>query len=337
MRLLPKSLVGQTTLFVTLILIANQFLWFGVVRPIVFNPYVQAEQVNHPAGVLRLYVDLEWAVFALLTSAVGVYVVFSWLRRQLHSVVSAARIMGSGQTPAPLVEAGPDEIRELSRGFNQLALNLEALEADRRLMLIGVSHDLSTPLTRLRLALELMQMKADPSQAADMIHDIEDMNAILVQFMDYARSGKDEEPAVGDFNWVVAEVCQRYVAAGHLIRPHTEALPSFGFRPLAIRRLVTNLVDNATRYGVKDVEANTHLADGKVLFAVLDRGPGIHSVDPSDLIKPFARENAARGIEPGAGLGLAIVDRIARAHGGELRLSNRVGGGLAATVILPTR
>jgi two-component system, OmpR family, osmolarity sensor histidine kinase EnvZ len=336
MSWLPKSLVGRNALFVTLILILNNVLWFGVVRPAVFNRYVQAEQVYHPAGIFRIYVELEWATFALLTSTLGVYVIFYWLRRQLQSVVSAARILGDGQTPAPLPETGPEEIRELSRGFNRLASNLEALESDRRLMLAGISHDLSTPLTRLRLAVELLQIKADMSQATGMVHDIEDMNAILMQFTDYARSGREEEPAIGDFNQIVADVCQRYVAAGIPVKSELAALPLFSFRALALRRLVTNLVDNATRYGIQHVEVTTRVTDDRIVLTVLDRGPGIRSMDPNSLIKPFARENVARGMQLGAGLGLSIVDRIARTHGGNLRLGNRPGGGLVATVTLPS-
>jgi two-component system osmolarity sensor histidine kinase EnvZ len=335
-NVLPKSLVGRNALFVTLILILNEFLWFGVVRPLVFNRYVQADQIHHPQGLLRIYLELAWAAFALLICTVGVYVIFFWLRRQLQNLVHAARDLGSGRTPAPLPETGPEEIRELSRGFNQLALNLEALDADRRLMLAGISHDLSTPLTRLRLAAELMQIKTDPAEAAGMIQDIEDMNDILVQFADYAKSGREEQAAVADFNHVVAEVCQRHITAGKLIRFDAGQLPLFSFRVLALRRLVTNLVDNALRYGTGDVELRTHFADGQVVLTVLDRGPGIRSTDPNSLVKPFAREDAARGTPLGAGLGLAIVERIAKAHGGTLSLSNRSGGGLAVTVTLAT-
>ena len=179
MRFLPKSLVGRNALFLTIILILNDFLWFAVVRPVVFDRYVQPYQIYHPKGMLRFLVDLEWAVFALLVCTVGVYIVFYWLRRQLQSLVSAARILGDGHTPAPLPETGPEEIRDLSRGFNQLALNLEALDSDRRLMLVGISHDLSTPLTRLRLAIELMQMKPDVRQVPGMIQDIEDIGILL--------------------------------------------------------------------------------------------------------------------------------------------------------------
>jgi two-component system osmolarity sensor histidine kinase EnvZ len=335
MRLLPKSLVGRNALFFTLILILNNFLWFAVVRPVVFDRFVQPYQVHHPQGLLRFYVDLEWAVFAFAVCTVGVYIVFYWLRRQLHSLISAARILGDGHTPALLPETGPEEIRELSRGFNQLALNLETLDSDRRLMLVGISHDLSTPLTRLRLAVELMEMKADLSQIPGMIQDIEDMTGILIQFADYAKTGKEEDSVVADFNQVVAEVCQRYVAVGKVIRSDLASVPAFRFRALAIRRLVTNLVDNAARYGGGYIEVNTRYDDGSVALIVLDHGPGIRSADPNSLIKPFARENIARGTQLGAGLGLSIVDRIARAHGGGLALCNRAEGGLTATVTLP--
>jgi two-component system osmolarity sensor histidine kinase EnvZ len=337
MRWLPKSLVGRNALFVTLILVLNEVLWFFVVRPLVFNRFVQPYQVYHPNGMLRIYLELEWAAFALLICTLGVYIIFFWLRRQLQSLINAARALGQGKAIAPLPETGPVEIRELSRGFNQLALNLEALDADRRLMLAGISHDLSTPLTRLRLALELMQMKGNAGDAASMIRDVEDINAILLQFADYARSGKEETPVVGDFNAIVADVCQRYMAAGHAIRVDLASVPLFDFRPLAVRRMSTNLIDNAVRYGGGEIEVSTHVADNDIVFSVLDRGPGIHSMEPIDLIKPFVREDASRGMQLGAGLGLSIVDRIAKAHGGHLSLCNRSGGGLSVTVTLPIK
>ncbi|SRR5579859_707289 len=335
MRLLPKSLVGRNALFLTLVLILNNFLWIAVVRPAVYERYVQPYQIYHPKGILRFLVDVEWALFALVICTIGVYIIFYWLRRQLQSLLGAARTLGRGQMLAPLPESGPEEIRELSRGFNQLALNLEALDSDRRLMLVGISHDLSTPLTRLRLAIELAQMRPDVSQISGMLQDIEEMNGILLQFADYAKTGREEEPVEGDFNQVVAEVCQRYVAAGKAVRWELANLPAFGFRALAIRRLVTNLVDNAARYGGGQIEVSTLYRDGSMTLSVLDHGPGVRLMDPNSLIKPFAREHVARGAQLGAGLGLSIVDRIAKAHGGGLALCNRPEGGLVATVTIP--
>jgi two-component system osmolarity sensor histidine kinase EnvZ len=335
MKFFPKSLVGRNALFLTLILILNNFLWLAVVRPAVYERFVQPYQIYHPKGVLRFLVDAEWALFALIVCTIGVYIIFYWLRRQLQSLRGAARILGDGNTPPLLPETGPEEVRDLSRGFNQLARNLEALESDRRLMLVGISHDLSTPLTRLRLAIELMQMKPDVNQIPGMILDIEEMNGILVQFADYAKTGKEEEPMMGDFNQVIAEVCQRYVAVGKPVDWDLANQPVFGFRAMAIRRLVTNLVDNAARYGSGQIEVSTRYDGGSVTLTVRDQGPGIHSTDPNSLIKPFARENVARGSQLGAGLGLSIVDRIAKTHGGSLVLGNRPEGGLAVTVTIP--
>ena len=335
MKLLPKSLVARNALFLTIILILNNFLWIVVVRPAVYERYVQPYEIYHPTGILKFLLDVEWALFALIVCTIGVYVIFYWLKRQLGSLLGAARTLGEGQMPALLPETGPEEIRKLSRGFNQLALNLEALESDRRLMLVGISHDLSTPLTRLRLAIELMQMQPDVDQIPGMVQDIEEMNGILMQFADYAKTGKDEEPVLGDFNLVVAEVCQRYIAVGKDVRSTLATLPAFRFRALAIRRLVTNLVDNASRYGDGKIEVHTSYQDGIATLSVLDQGPGIRSVDPNSLIKPFAREELSRGSQLGAGLGLSIVDRIAKTHGGSLVLSNRPERGLAVTVTMP--
>ena len=333
MKWLPKSLVGRTALLVTLAMIANQYLWYEAVRPLVFNRYVLPDQAIHPVGILRLYVDLEWGVFALLFSSIGAYLIFFWLRRQLQEVVRAARVMGTGVTPPRLSETGPEEIRALSHGFNQMAVNLEALEADRRLMLVGISHDLSTPITRLRLALELMCLKSDVPDAEGMVDDLEEMNAIIKQFTDYARTGREEESVTGDLNAIVAEVCKRYQAIGKPITSDLVDTPHFAFRPLAIRRLVTNLLDNAIRYGINDVRISTVPEEGNIRLAVTDRGPGTASSDLNKLIKPFVRENEARGAHLGAGLGLSIVDRIAKDHCGTLTIANRPDGGFAATVI----
>jgi two-component system osmolarity sensor histidine kinase EnvZ len=334
MRSPVKSLVGRTALLVTLILIVNQILWFAAVRPLVFDRYVVADQVAHPVGVLRLYVDIEWLVFALLSSSIGAYLIFYWLRRQLREVVRAARVMGTGVTPPRLSESGPEEIGALSRGFNQMAVNLEALEADRRLMLVGISHDLGTPITRLRLALELMSIKTDVPEAEGMMDDLEEMNAIIKQFTDYARTGREEELVVGDLNATITDVCRRYQAIGKTIATDLNEIPTFPFRPLALRRLVTNLLDNALRYGIEDVRIGTYAVDGNIALTVTDRGPGTISTDPSDLIKPFVRESEARGTHIGAGLGLSIVDRIAKDHSGKLSLANHPEGGMIATVTL---
>ncbi|HZP68068.1 MAG TPA: ATP-binding protein [Rudaea sp.] len=327
--------MARNALFVTVILIANQFLWLSFVRPAVYNRFVTPDKIYHPAGMQVVYLQAEWIACSLITATLGVYVLFFWLRRQLQSVVNAARLLGEGRTPPRLPETGAEEVRQLSTGFNQLASNLEALEADRRMMLVGISHDLSTPLTRLRLALELSSLKGDLSQTPGMIHDVEEMSAILAQFTDFVRSGKEEDVVATDFNQIVADTCARYNASGAKIDPTLAPIPLLDGRPLALRRLATNLIDNAVRYAHTDVQVSTKVEGKQLIFSVTDRGPGIRTTDPNALVKPFAREDLARGGPSGAGLGLSIVERIARLHGGELQLVNRTGGGLAAIVALP--
>ena len=167
-----------------------------------------------------------------------------------------------------------------------------------------------------------------------MLKDLEEMSAIITQFTDYARTGREEASVEGDLNAIVVEVCKRYRAIGKQIAADLNDIPPFAFRPLALRRLVTNLLDNAIRYGIKDVTICTDSSDENIILTVTDRGPGIRSSDPGELIKPFARENTARGTHSGAGLGLSIVERIAKDHLGGIWLANRPGGGMVATVRL---
>jgi two-component system, OmpR family, osmolarity sensor histidine kinase EnvZ len=272
-------------------------------------------------------------VSLLLALAVGgSYLIVFQLTKKLRYVTEATKAIGRGEPPGILVTSGPEEIQSLTEGFNQMSRDLVKLEADRRLMLAGISHDLRTPLTRLRIAMELANQNAEPA----MIHDIEDMDAILKQFLDYARDGSEETPREHDLNAVVREAAQRFVARGHEIQTAFADVPPFVFRRHSIRRVIDNLIDNAVRYGKSGVRVETRLVDGAVSITVSDRGPGIRSGRPADFIKPFAREDAARS-ESGAGLGLAIVDRVTRLHGGRLRVENAAGGGLSATIMLPMR
>lgn len=266
----------------------------------------------------------------LLVMAVGgSYLIVFQLTKKLRYVTEAAKAMGRGDPPGLLETKGPEEIRALCEGFNQMARDLMKLEADRRLMLAGISHDLRTPLTRMRIALELAANDIDPA----MICDIEDMDSILRQFLDYARDGSEETPREHDLNVLVQETAQRFAVRGHLIETDLGPVPPFAFRRNSIRRVLDNLMDNAVRYGQRGVRVQTRCEGGYVFIYVTDDGPGIRNGNPSDLIKPFAREDVARS-ERGAGLGLAIVDRVVRLHGGSLRLANIKGGGLRATVEL---
>lgn len=269
----------------------------------------------------------------LLALAIGgSYLIVFRLTKKLRYVTEAAKSIGRGEPPGTLTTSGPEEIQSLTEGFNQMSRDLIKLEADRRLMLAGISHDLRTPLTRLRIAVELANNNFDPA----MVNDIEDMDAILRQFLDYARDGSEEQPAESDLNALVEETVQRFTSRGQRIEIALGPIPPLTFRRHSIRRVLDNLIDNAIRYGKSRVRVATDRNAETVFVTVSDDGPGIRSGLPTDFTKPFAREDVSRS-ERGAGLGLTIVDRAMRLHGGRLHLENAEKGGLRATIALPSK
>jgi two-component system osmolarity sensor histidine kinase EnvZ len=169
-----------------------------------------------------------------------------------------------------------------------------------------------------------------------MISDIEDMAAIIGLFLDFAREGGNEPSSAGeDLNHIVSSVCERFCRSGQVIRTQFGELPFMTMKPIAMQRMVTNLVDNALRYGGDRVEVTTEHVGGTVILRVLDRGPGIPDQELSHVMQPFTRLESSRSGAGGSGLGLAIVERTAHIHGGTVQLLRRSGGGLEARVELP--
>jgi two-component system osmolarity sensor histidine kinase EnvZ len=165
--------------------------------------------------------------------------------------------------------------------------------------------------------------------------DIADIDAAISQFLDFARTNEGEGvTADGDLNALVAGACERSERNGRPVRMHLAELPPLPLRPLAMQRMLVNLIENALRHAGPDVEVHTALENGRAVIEVRDRGPGIPAARADDMLQPFTRLDSARST-PGTGLGLAIVDRIARMHGGEVKLLPREGGGLRARVELP--
>jgi two-component system osmolarity sensor histidine kinase EnvZ len=277
---------------------------------------------------------LTSVVIALVVSIGGAYLLFARLNRRLHAVVEASRAIGRGEIPAAMAVEGPEEIRELSRGFNQMSEGLQRLDAERRLMLAGISHDLRSPLVRLRLNVELSKPGLDFTTAGAMVRDIKEIDAILGQFLEFARDESDEPPQQCDLNAIVSEVCDGYRLSGHDVKAVLGPVELANLRAVAVRRLITNLVDNGVRYAEKEIEVATRRGDDdQIVVTVADRGPGIRTGSPDALLKPFAREDVSRS-KPGSGLGLTMVDRIARVHGGSVKLMNRPDGGLLVVVTL---
>jgi two-component system osmolarity sensor histidine kinase EnvZ len=281
---------------------------------------------------------LGWGAAVLVLALLGAWLVMFRVTRPLKALERAAAEIGRGRRPEPVVESGPEEIRLLARNFNQMNADLARLDEDRALILAGVSHDLRTPLTRLRMGVEM----SIPDQATqqEMVADIEEMDRSIGQFLDFARADGGEPPDSVDLAALLDELVEQYRKRGGDVTLAQGAVPPrLTLRPKAMRRVIGNLIDNALRHAGADkpVELALSVQGGKAIIEVRDRGPGIPAAEVERLKLPFTRLQSARTNAIGTGLGLAIVDRIARGHGGSFDLLPRDGGGLVARITLPVR
>jgi len=276
---------------------------------------------------------LGWGALAVALSLLAAYFLVSRLNRPLRALASAAGAIGKGKIPDPVSESGPEEIRTLSHAFNQMSKDLARLDADRALILAGVSHDLRTPLSRLRLGIEMSG--ADPQLRDGMTADIEEMDRTINQFLDFARTDGGETLQHADLAAIAAEVAEHYGRRGKSVATDFSRVPELPLQVLSMRRVVLNLIDNALRYGEKEVSVAVRAEAGAAVLEVADRGLGIPASEAERLKQPFTRLEVARSDKGGAGLGLAIVERVVRAHRGSFELLAREGGGLVARIRLP--
>ncbi len=258
--------------------------------------------------------------------------------RPLIALEKAAKAVGRGEVPAPIPERGALEIRSVTRAFNQMSKGIQALEEDRSLLMAGISHDLRTPLTRIRLATEMMAPE-DSYLAEGIISDTEECNEIISQFMDYLKPVKKETFQKVNLNEIAQEVANAEDGNGVdiSVELHQGEANAYG-NPIAIKRAVSNLVVNAIRYGHGWVKVSSGItADNSMVWVCIeDNGPGIEPSQVNKVFEPFTRGDTARGSE-GTGLGLAIVKRIISQHSGSVMVSNRTEGGLRAQISFPTK
>ncbi len=290
--------------------------------------------ITLPRERYRAFVGAQWlgsGAALLALSMLGAWLIASSISRPLRALRRAAGRLGRGQAHEPLPEEGALELRELSQAFNRMASDLASMERERAMVLAGISHDLRTPLSRLRLALEMSGAETSATQA--MIGDIGEIDAVIGQFLDYAR-GENEEKTPGDFNALLVDLAGHYARLGRKVSLDDQPVPEFRFARVGVRRAVANLVDNALRYAGEPVEISSFASGKNVVVEVKDKGPGIPEGETERLKRPFTRLDSSRSGPGGSGLGLAIVERVARAHGGRLDLLPREGGGLTARLTL---
>ncbi|MBA6225725.1 two-component system sensor histidine kinase EnvZ [Colwellia sp. MB02u-18] len=269
-----------------------------------------------------------------ILSVMGGWLFVRQLNRPLAALQHAAHDVGRGDFPEPLTEIGTTEIVAVTRAFNHMSKGIKQLEDDRNLLMAGISHDLRTPLTRIRLATEMIA--EDEFLKAGIEGDIQDMNTIIDQFIDYIRHDSKDKVELADINLLIDEVVQSESMLEREIIINAQPLPKVPLRYVAMKRVLANLIQNALRYsnGKIIVTSAFDKATQEVCFCVSDEGPGIAEVDIERLFQPFTQGDEARGTG-GSGLGLAIIKRIVDTHGGRVELFNRVEGGLTAKVCLP--
>jgi len=292
-----------------------------------FDTFLSPQDSAIPVRVALTLLILLGTVILLSLVAVR------WLTGPLSALASAADKLGADINQAPLPETGPLEVRRAAHAFNTMQKRLSLFISERTRLLAAMSHDLKTPITRLRLRTEMLD---DEALRAKFVKDLDDMQSMVTQTLDFMRDASKVEAVQRVNLMALLESLQTdYQDTGSEVGIEgTIAQPLHG-RPQALRRCLTNLVDNAIRYGGS---ATLRLEDSaeRIVIRVLDQGPGIPQDQLEKAFEPFFRGEASRSRETGGtGLGLGIARNIAHAHGGELTLHNRPEGGLEVRLTLP--
>ncbi|MEF9386240.1 ATP-binding protein [Ralstonia pseudosolanacearum] len=284
---------------------------------------ISPDRFEHVPGLQWLW----WSIAALVLSVLGAAFITSRVNQPLKRLADTARAISAGDDPKSLPEGGGTEVAQANHSFNQMVRDLKQLEADRAVMLAGISHDLRTPLTRLRLETEMSPI--DEQTRELMVADIEQMDAIIGQFLDYARPSGEMLETV-DLTELVRDTAPVYSA-------HDDIDLTLKLAPEAIarcnrmetQRILDNLIENARRYGKThdtgraEITVSTALQGNEVVLCVADRGAGVPADQLVLLTRPFYRLESARSEAKGAGLGMSIVSRILQRSGGRLTLENR--------------
>ena len=299
-------------------------LWFGF-------PHDRIGTRKGMAAAIMVAAGLTFAALAAL-----------WLARRtvapLEQLSDAAASLGRGETPTLLAEDGPRELARLSHCFNDLSRRVNELLDARTTLLAGLSHDLRTPLARIRVAVEMAGTQPGGPWLERIERDVLEMNSRVGEMLELARGLGREELRTADLHGLVAEIAAKFAESGANVTAFGEAT----VLPLArnaLERILTNLVDNAVRYGQgQPVSIGIQTFRGGVRVTVADRGPGIPEAQLESVFRPFHRVDGSRSrATGGTGLGLAIVRQLAAANGYSVHLENRPEGGLQAIVSLPVQ
>lgn len=337
--LLPRSLSGRMTLILVLGLLAAQLA--SLLLHLQERAALLTEGHVHPGlpALDALPLRFIWHVSLTLGAVIVVSLVaVRWATRPLQQLATAATAFAHDLDAAPLPVSGPTEVRRAAEAFNFMQHRLRQLVVERGRALAAVSHDLRTPLTRMRLRAELVD---DPALQDKLNADIDAMQGMVDGVLAYLRGLEDAEPMQPiNMEALLSSIVEDEQALGRQVHLEDSGPGSVTPAPYVgtlsvLRRAVTILIDNAVAHGTK---VTLRIEDDAAALRVVieDDGPGIPDADLARVTEPFVRLDAARSLDTGGvGLGLAIVRDAAAYHGGALVLQNRVGGGLRAMLELP--
>ena len=255
-----------------------------------------------------------------------------WAIRRLtapfREFAAAATRLGTDVNATPIKEHGPSDVQAAIQAFNGMQDKLRRFIEDRTQMLAAVSHDLRTPITRLRLRAE--------KKGAKFLADLKDMEDMIVGILTFAKEDVLSEPAISiDLITTVQSLCDDFADRGFNVSFAGSGRLPYRCKRVSIRRCLTNLIDNAVKYGQR-AELSMDVSETEIMIHVDDRGPGIPDGLREEAFRPFYRFEGSRSRDSGGtGLGLTVARNVARAHGGDVVLSERAGGGLRATIVLP--
>jgi two-component system osmolarity sensor histidine kinase EnvZ len=301
-------------------------------------------QIQLTDGVLDVKVPREFlftsttylvVVWMVGTAVILVVIALLFMANQIRPIrrlAEAAERFGKGLEVDDFKPSGATEVRQAAAAFLAMQERIRRQIAQRTALLAGVSHDLRTPLTRMKLQLALLR----PSrEVEDLKHDIADMEKMVEGYLAFARGEGTEKPKPSDLTEILAEVASAAARDGHTVTLENAPGLVLPLRPQAIKRCFTNLVDNALRFAGK-VQIRAVRRGGVAEITVDDDGPGIPPERREDVFKPFFRMEESRNLATGGvGLGLTIARDIARSHGGDVTLGTSPLGGLRATIRLP--
>ncbi|MFL9925084.1 ATP-binding protein [Herbaspirillum lusitanum] len=268
---------------------------------------------------------LGWGSIALFLSLIGAVFISTLINQPLARLTAAARAIAKGKQPDPLPESGPTEIEEANRSFNQMVADLNRVESDRALILAGISHDLRTPLARMQLEVEMANLS---DESRDGMHsDLAQMDAIIGQFLDYAKPSDASSFMPIDLSGLLQDAANNAMRLSD-VRMQTKIQPVLEIpgNSTELERLFSNLIENARRYGktpntdCAELDISCRAEGHQAIVEIADHGLGVPEHEHERLLRPFTRLDTARGQANGSGLGLAIVNRIVMRHGGKLLL-----------------